>query len=145
MRLSQAEYRQVEEMCHGPDGREMMEFLSGLSVGRSASGFPDKLKAVAASMGWLKSSGDMTELGHAVAASCREILFWQERDRKLPFADAAPWLDASYFTGRTVAEIGSGAGAVLMSIEGAKKLIGIEPMEIYRQLGAILRARIGAQ
>lgn len=143
MKLSSAEYAQIKEIFHGPDGTPIMEFLSGLSIGRSASDFPAKTKELASSQGWVGEAGDLTCMGHIIAASCREYHLWLDRDRKLPFENATPWLTADYFTGRKVVEIGSGAGANLMSFKDPDNVVGIEPMEIYKQLGDILRERDG--
>ena len=143
MKLSTAEYAKIKEIFHGPDGTPLMEFLSGLSIGRKASDFSADLKALASSQGWVNEAGGLTGMGHIVAASCREYHLWLERDRKLPFENAAPWLTADYFNGRKVVEIGSGAGANLMSFTSSANVVGIEPMEIYKQLGDILREKDG--
>ena len=120
-----------------------MELLSGLSIGRKADEFSSEMKELASSMGWVSDAGCLTSMGHVVAASCREYHLWLERDRQLPFANAAPWLTAEYFNGRKVVEIGSGAGANLMSFKEPENVVGIEPMEVYKQLGDILREKDG--
>ena len=143
MKLSTADNAKIKEILHGPDGTPVMEFLSGLSVGRKAGEFSAGLKALASSQGWVNEAGGLTGMGHVIAASCREYHLWLERDRRLPFENAAPWLTADYFDGRKVVEIGSGAGANLMSFKEPDNVVGIEPMEVYKQLGDILREKDG--
>ncbi len=143
MQLSPAEYAQIKDIFHGSDGENIREFLSGLSIGQKASEFSTQMKELAASMGWVSNAGDLTGMGHVIAASCREYQLWLERDLKLPFENAAPWLTAEYFNGRKVVEIGSGAGANLMSFKDQDNVVGIEPMEIYKQLGDIMREKYG--
>lgn len=143
MRFGEGDFNRVRRAFLGPNSDAFAEFLHKRSFGALVDDFSDELPELARSLGFLDARGDLTEVGQCVASSCREYIFWRERDRKLPFESDAEWLNPSYFAGRKVVEIGCGMGVNLMSLEGVADCVGIEPFEIYKQMGSILRERDG--
>jgi SAM-dependent methyltransferase len=126
------------------DGSEaLIAYLTGVNLGQPQSG--DASAAMATRLGWLDpATQTLTPLGWMVSDSCREYTFWRERARSLPFIGFTDALTESAFHGKAVLEIGSGMGANLMSLgQIAASVEGLEPMAIYRQMGAIFRQREG--
>lgn len=128
---------------HGSDA--LITFMAGQSVVVDAAGDMSDAKAKAVELGWLDPvTGQRTTLGFLVSDSCREYLFWQQREKKLPFENALPHLKRAVFEGKYMCEIGAGMGANLMSLAGPQtRLCGVEPVEAYVQLGDIFRTREG--
>lgn len=143
MRFEADEFDQVRDAFLGSQGDDIIEFMYRRSTGASTDDFDKGIVDIALSMGWMTVDGHLTSKGYCVSASCREYLYWLERDRKLPFEAAVPWLNPTYFKDRTVLEIGCGMGANIMSLHGHAIAIGIEPVEVYKQMGTILRQKIG--
>jgi len=125
----------------GEDGKSLIDFMRYLSLGQSPDMHSETLRRQAKELGWLDEAGQRTRQGTFVSDSCREYLFWVERDRKLPWATALPDLGADYFTGRDVVEIGSGMGANLLALSETSSTVGIEPTEAYVQLGTLFAER----
>ncbi|MGR3527404.1 MAG: class I SAM-dependent methyltransferase [Paracoccaceae bacterium] len=127
----------------GPESDRLIACLAGLNLGRPVE--DDHSLALAAELGWtLPGDRSLTALGGLVSDSCREYLFWIERGRRLPFLGFTDALTETAFHGKAVLEIGAGMGANLMSLSHlASKVEGLEPVAIYRQMGAILRQREG--
>ena len=127
----------------GPESDHLIACLAGLNLGRPVE--DDHSLALAAELGWtLPGDRSLTALGGLVSDSCREYLFWIERGRRLPFLGFTDALTETAFHGKAVLEIGAGMGANLMSLSPlASKVEGLEPVAIYRQMGAILRQREG--
>lgn len=145
-RLSAAEAARVRETLADPavlaaTVHEMSERFFGRPGDPAGPG-----RAAAVALGWIAPGpeGQLTPLGALAADSCRELRFWEERGRRLPFETGAPPLTAEHFAGRTVFEIGCGMGANLMSLEGLPgRRVGVEPVPLYRQLGEAFRAALG--
>jgi SAM-dependent methyltransferase len=146
MELGPAEFDAARAAILGADGAALLGFMAARALGEMPAGAEAaRGRAAAAALGWIDpATGRLTQAGGLAADSCREHRFWRERGRRLPFEGAAPHLAAEHFRGRDVLEIGCGMGANLMSLAGvAGSLAGIEPVGLYRQLGAILGAREG--
>lgn len=123
----------------------LIRFMAHLSLAEQEAEVPADIARQAADLGWTDpQTGARTTLGVLVSDSCREYLFWRERDRALPFEGALPHLARARFQGKYVVEIGAGMGVNLMSLAGtARHLCGVEPVEAYAQMGRIFRAREG--
>jgi SAM-dependent methyltransferase len=117
--------------------------MHAISLGNDTSDFADDVKQVAQELGWIDPvTHQVTELGGCAADSCREYIFWLERDRALPFEGAAPHLSKDHFANKSVIEVGCGVGANLMSLADVVDIVvGVEPVESYIQFGSILRKR----
>lgn len=94
--------------------------------------------------GWVVPEGGLTPLGQTLADACRELLFWRDRDGVLAWEGRGEPLVEVDYAGKRVIEIGSGMGVNLVSLQkrGAD-VIGIEPVEAYKQLGDLLWAAEG--
>jgi SAM-dependent methyltransferase len=125
----------------------LIRFMAHQSLGAQAVEAPAEIGRQATDLGWVDArTGARTTLGTLISDSCREYLFWKERDGALPFEDALPHLARATFEGKYVAEIGAGMGANLMSLSGtAGRLCGVEPVAAYVQLGRIFREREGIE
>lgn len=135
----------VAQSLRGPGSDALITFMASLSVDLGVTGDTSKARAQAVSLGWLDATtGDRTDTGILASDSCREYLFWQQRDRKLPFEGGLPYLDRAVFDNKHICEIGAGMGANLMSLSTTSaNLCGLEPVAAYVQLGDIFRSREG--
>ncbi|UAB91724.1 class I SAM-dependent methyltransferase (plasmid) [Ruegeria sp. SCSIO 43209] len=134
----------IREALLGHEGDDLIRFMHDLALGKASEDHGAESRAKARELEWVGSDGHRTELGICAEDSCREYQFWTERQRALPFEGVAPQLAIERFRGRRVLEIGSGMGTNLMSfaLQGAK-VMGVEPIEAYVQMGAIFCEREG--
>ncbi len=129
----------------GEGSDALIAFMAAQSVDLPQAGDTSVERAKAVELGWLDPANQRpTDTGILASDSCREYLFWLQRDKALPFENALPHLARSVFSDKYVCEIGAGMGANLMSLSttGAT-LIGVEPMDAYVRLGDIFRMREG--
>ncbi len=135
--------QEIRERLLDVNSGVLIQFMCDKSLQRDTTAAPSYAAHIASELGWTDGlNGPLTSQGRLVADSCREYSFWLERDKALPFEGAAPHLTASYFSDRTVLEIGSGMGANLLSLKAAgAKVIGVEPTDVYRHLGQIFAER----
>ena len=96
------------------------------------------------SAGWVTPEEKLTPLGQTLADAVRELQFWRDRDGKLVWETLGETLSEISFAGRHVVEIGSGMGVNLVTLQqrGAH-VLGVEPIEAYQQIGAVLWAAEG--
>lgn len=143
MKLSTARIAAARSHLLGDTSEPLINHMYRLNVGKDVSATPPKTLETAQTLGWCDGAGKLTEIGGFISDSCREYVFWLGRDRKLPF-EGVGGLNRAYFANKSVIEVGSGMGVNLMSL-GSKvtDLAGVEPFEIYSQMGDILRAREG--
>jgi ubiquinone/menaquinone biosynthesis C-methylase UbiE len=129
----------------GEQGSDLVDFMVRKLFGGAEKASDPQVRALAAELGWIDpETGSFTQNGWFAADSCREYRFWEERGGRLPFEDADHGPQREEFAGRAVLEVGCGMGANLMSLHGtAGALLGVEPVETYRQLGAALREKEG--
>ncbi len=139
MQLTDAQFQQARDVLAASDMPTVARFMMRLQF-RQPTGDAAGAREVAERLGWVRPGSDsLTETGWFAADSCREYVFWLERDRRLPFAEEAPELLAEALAGKSVLEIGSGSGMNLMSLAPlAAEVTGLEPIGLYRQLGALL-------
>lgn len=139
MELTAQTEGRVRQALREHDPLSVARYMATLQLGGPEPPGTEKINALARSMGWIEPAGQrLTSEGWAAADSFREYMFWRERDRELPFAKAAPDIVSQLLSGRSVLEIGSGSGINLMSLARlGTAAIGIEPIEAYRQMGAI--------
>jgi len=136
---------QIRAMLLSDRSEDLIWFMRQKSMMAPTDGTsPDAIQA-ASDLGWVDGqTAELTAEGIAASDSCREYLFWLERDKALPFDGAAPHLTASYFKDRAVMEIGPGMGAHLLSLSAAGSQVhGIEPVEAYTSMGRIFAEREG--
>ncbi len=145
MELSASDYAAARAHLLGEDATVLIRFMAHQSVGSKDAEFSDTVAELAQNLGWIDpDTGLRTTLGILISDSCREYLFWKERDQRLPFEDALPHLVRTTFQGKYIAEIGAGMGVNLMSLAGtADQLCGVEPVVAYAQMGQIFRDREG--
>lgn len=126
-------------------GADLIRFMANKSLHRPDSESPPEVIEQAINLGWITpKNAQFTDAGLLIGDSCREYLFWKERDQNLPFEDALPFLTRANFEGKYIIEIGAGMGANLMSLNGtAGRLCGVDPIEAYVQLGSLFREREG--
>lgn len=143
MKLDPADVARIRNHLLGPQAAALIDYMFRLNIGGDATAIPGPVRETARDLGWTDTADRLTETGGFVADSCREYMFWLDRDRALPFAGAGE-LTAGYFAGRSVLEVGAGMGANLMSLSATvTDLAGVEPMPVYAQVGDILREREG--
>lgn len=106
---------------------------------------PDaEIERLARDLGWWDRSA--TPVGLKVGDSCRELVMWEARGRRIHEADRLAVMQESTFRGRRVAELGSGFGCNLLALDGvAVELVGVEIEPIYVQLSPILAAISGCR
>ena len=113
MRFADSELERVHRAILGSDGDALVKFMHKTKSGAPVGEFSTQVADVARELDWVDASGALTDLGCCV----------------------------SYFAGRDVVEIGCGMGANLMSLHGHANCTGIEPFEVYRQMGSVLRKK----
>lgn len=144
MNLAPAHFLRVREALLSSDLPAFARYMSDLYFRREPQ--PTASQAMAEDLGLVRpGSRELTEIGWFVADACREYVFWLERGRRLPFADELPRLVTEAIDGRSVLEIGSGSGTNLLAMTGrAAEVVGLEPVEIYRQMGSIFAETEGS-
>lgn len=145
MKLEEPQLNAARAHLLGDGSDALIRFMAGQSVSLDASHSPGDVEDLARDAGWLMpGSAERTTLGVFVSDSCREYLFWSERNKELPFEDDLKHLPDGVFDGKYIAEIGAGMGANMMSLAGrADRLCGVEPIEVYAQLGNVFSEREG--
>lgn len=144
LRLSEDAFGRSRDVLLSPKGDGLVQMMRDISLGIAAKDSQVALLVEAKALGWLTEAGTPTPLGYCAADSCREYSFWLDRDKALPFEPAADHLTPQYFTDKAALEIGSGAGFNLLSIQqGAASITGIEPVEVYTQMGQIFCEKEG--
>ena len=140
MKLDPTEFGRLRKALLSTDLPGFARHMSDLQF--HAPGAGGDAQALAEELGLVRrGTRELTETGWFVADACREYVFWLERDRRLPFGDHLPDLVAEAIDGHSVLEIGSGSGVNLMSMAmsgRAAEVVGLEPVEAYRQMGAVL-------
>ncbi len=127
----------------GPSGGSLIDYLARLNTGGDVSTASGDARAASRELGWTDDTDRLTGIGSFAADSCREYVFWLERDRNLPF-EGVGGLTRDYFAGKAVVEVGAGMGVNLMSLGSTvTDLRGVEPFEFYTGMGEILREREG--
>lgn len=135
-RFSDEALVKIKRAFDGAQGGALIDFMRCLSLGQSADAHSRDLRELAVSLDWLDAAAQRTHIGTLVSDSCREYLFFVERNRELPWMDAVPQLGPAYFSGKDVVEIGAGMGANLIALAStASSVTGVEPTEAYIQLG----------
>jgi ubiquinone/menaquinone biosynthesis C-methylase UbiE len=145
MKLDAEQLEAARAALLGDQAELIICFMAGQSVLPNGAVSSNVAKETAWNAGWLiPQTETRTTLGFIVNDSCREYLFWRERNKELPFENSLPHLSDSLFEGKYVAEVGSGMGANLMSLaHRTRRFCGVEPVEAYLQLGEIFCAREG--
>ena len=143
MQLTGARLQRTRRALLGELGDEIIDLMFDMQFGHSINGLSPRVRREVEELGWIDvETGKFTGLGWFAADSCREYRFWADRGRRLPFEGAAGHLTAAHFSGKSILEIGCGVGANLMTLDTvADDLVGVEPVEVYRQLGAIFSER----
>jgi SAM-dependent methyltransferase len=127
----------------GPQGLAVIAHLVALNVNRPS-------KPEASIVSWcdaqgLTDQGRLTTAGQLVSTSLREYTFWLERGRTTHHSKSHPWLSNDFYRDKEVVEVGSGYGSNLFSIRPvAKRVLGVEPVPIYRQVSPLIAEREGA-
>jgi SAM-dependent methyltransferase len=140
MELAHGDLMQVRTLLHESDPLTVAIYLKALQEGQADVSVAAQTRQKAERLGWVYADrAALTPIGWFAADSLREYFFWRERGRKLPFADAIPEVVHEALAGRNVLEIGSGSGMNLMSLAQVSETVtGLEPVAIYRQIGAVL-------
>lgn len=120
MKLTAPQLRDIRTAFLQDGGDPLIGYMAGLNLHGHTGTRGDDLRRQAAGYGWADARTDA------------------------PLIAGAPFVTPDYVRGRSVAEIGCGMGAQLMPFTAsAERVAGVEPMEIYAQLGAVLRERDG--
>ncbi|MAQ15811.1 MAG: hypothetical protein CMN30_13575 [Sandaracinus sp.] len=134
----------AEEHLLGPGGDALARFMFARAVHEPSR--DRESEAVARALGWLDGDG-FSDLGNLVKDPLRELVFWERRDRKLHSQDTSPALRPPSFAGRAVLEVGCGGGCNLLTLATAEpppaRVVGVEPMPVYRQMAPILARMVG--
>lgn len=105
--------------------------------------------ALARQLGWVSGEGaaaplGLSTLGQLVSTSLREYTFWVQRQRTAHGEGRHPAFANAAYAGLDVLEVGSGWGCNLVSLQPhARRVLGVEPTAVYRQLTPILCEREG--
>lgn len=143
MQLDIDELSRHRDALLGPISGPLMTLAFDLGLGRPANTVPPDVVSTARNLGWLRDdSVRLTQRGYLVADSLREFRFWLERDRRLPCQDVVPHLSSGHYSGKSVLEVGCGAGCNLLSLSAVNNsTVGVEPVPLYKQMGQILCER----
>src|SRR5688572_17002312 len=87
-RLDDTEMAAVRDALFSHDGRELIQLMADLSMHRRPNA-TEAARRRAADLGWIagRHAPIATPLGFKVGDSCRELVMWESRDRKLHEAD----------------------------------------------------------
>lgn len=126
----------------GPQGDAVIAHLVALSMHRTSN--PEASITSWCDAHGLTAHGRLTTRGQMVGTSLREYMFWVERGRTTHHSRSHPWLSNDFYRGKYVVEVGSGYGCNLFSIRpAALRVLGVEPVTIYRQVSPLLAEREG--
>ncbi len=140
--LSDAEHAAADRALRSSAGPALARAMFSISLGQPVDDELSLRRAIA--LRWLDQDGKPTELGNLVKDPLREFVFWEERGRKLPSEELSPVLARPRFVAKDVLEVGSGGGCNLLSLSGIPhRLVGVEPMPVYRQMTPMLAAMAG--
>ena len=131
----------------GPHANQIIDLLFGLVLHERAAAANENAEKIVRELGLVDGAPmKLTPLGYRVGDSIREYVFWVQRDRRLPCEGRVRHLSADYFARKSLLEVGCGMGSNLMSLsKSGARVIGVEPVSVYRQLSKILfeRERMG--
>ena len=134
----------AERSLLGPGGQRLARFMFSLALQRAPR--DPEARVLATELGWVDARG-LTRLGRVVKDPLREYVFWKERGRRLPCQSSSRCLQPEAFGGCDVLEVGSGGGCNLLTLSAAapapRRLLGVEPMPLYRQLAPLLARMAG--
>ena len=140
--LSEAEHSSADRALRSSAGPALADAMFAVALGRPIEDELGLRRAIA--LRWLDESGQPTALGNLVKDPLREFVFWKGRERRLPSEELSPVLARARFSGKDVLEVGSGGGCNLLSLSGLPhRLVGVEPMPVYRQMSPMLAAMAG--
>jgi SAM-dependent methyltransferase len=126
----------------GPQGDAAIAHLVALNVHRPST--PEVSITSWCDAQGLTEHGRLTPVGQLVSTSLREYAFWLERGRTTHHGKSHPWLSNNFYRDKDVVEVGAGFGANLFSIRpAARRVLGVEPVTIYRQVSPLLAEREG--
>ena len=140
--LSPSALAQARESLLGRGSDALIETMALIALHQQPpQGSPDAV-ATAVKLGWLDGGRRLTTLGQLVGDSLREYRFWVQRKHTTHGESSHPATAVAAYRGKEVLEIGCGFGANLFAIATtAKRAVGLEPIEVYRQLSPILAER----
>ncbi len=133
---------QARESLLGIDGHALIETMALIALHQQPPRGALDAVATAVKLGWLDGGRRLTPLGQLVGDSLREYRFWVQRGHTTHGENSHPATAVAAYRGKEVLEIGCGFGANLFAIATtAKRAVGLEPIEVYRQLSPILGER----
>jgi SAM-dependent methyltransferase len=142
--MTDAQLAHAREALLGPNGDALVAWMVARNLGRPLPEVPREVIAVAQAAGWVDAAPEFTEVGRLAGDSLREYRFWVDRGRTTHGDAHHPRTAKAAYTGREVLEVGCGFGANLLSLQGASaRLVGLDPVAVYRQMAPILAAREG--
>lgn len=144
MRISDTDMAQITAQLASETGPALISTLGNWGTEGSQITKDSDVFQTAAKAGWIDAHGTLTALGQSIADACRELVFWRDRDGVLAWESLGEPLAQVEYTGKRVIEIGSGMGVNLTTLQkrGAD-VIGVEPVEAYKQMGDALWAAEG--
>jgi SAM-dependent methyltransferase len=145
MLLSEADMAQARGILLRSNLDQLADLMFRLHFLQGAGSAKAEVRVAAEDLGWVRTGSEtLTDIGWFAADVCREFVYWQKRDRKLPFADAAPDLATEALAGKSVLEIGSGSGMNLLSlVPVCREVVGLEPVGLYSQIGGLVGETLG--
>ena len=140
--LSESEHAAAGRALRSSAGPALAEAMFSAALGRPVEDDLSLRRAIA--LRWLDADSQPTDLGSLVCDPLREFVFWERRERQLPSEELSPVLARPRFSGKDVLEVGSGGGCNLLSLSGLpNRLVGVEPMPLYRQFSPLLASMAG--
>lgn len=129
----------------GPGGAALIDFIVRVDLGRPRTSADTEPARTAVELGWIEPSANrLTAVGRLVADPLREYSFWRERGRTVHGENHDEQLRCEAYRGLDVLEPGSGFGCNLFTLSTvANRVVGLEPVGVYRQFTEILAALEG--
>jgi SAM-dependent methyltransferase len=130
----------------GGDGEALIGWMVAKNLGQPMPPLPPSVAEVLRQAAWIDEAGAFTTIGRLVSDSLREYRFWLDRGRTTHGEHHHPLTAKAAYQGRSVLEVGCGFGANLLSLRGiGARLVGLDPVAVYRQMAPILAAREGLE
>ncbi len=144
--MTDAQLARAHDALLGPIGDSLVAWMVAKNLEQPLPRASPDVPAAAQAAGWLDANLNFTQVGRLASDSLREYRFWVDRGRTTHGDAHHPRTAKAAYAGKDVLEVGCGFGANLLSLQGsARKLVGVDPIAVYRQMAPTLAAREGMQ
>ena len=144
--MSDTQLAHARAALEGTHGDALIDWMIAKNFGRPLPEVAPDVTAGAQAAGWVDAGLAFTEVGRLASDSLREYRFWIDRGRTTHGSAHHPRTANAAYADLEVLEVGCGFGANLLSLQGsAKRLVGLDPVAVYRQMARVLAAREGRE